>query len=93
MTVKEGKLEVIGKARGIKDANRSLLATIGDELKKDPRVPVYYGYTRDQELCLNFRALADEKYGLSNTNCFSIGATIGAHVGPGAFAVTYIEAK
>lgn len=93
LTLKDGKLEVIGKARGIKDAYRTLLATLGDDLNCDPRVPVYYGYSHDQELCLGFKAQADEKYGLVDTQCFSIGATIGTHVGPGAFAITYIEGK
>lgn len=93
ITLKDGKLEVIGKARGIKDAYRSLLTTLGDDLSRDPRVPVYYGYTRDQELCDGFRAQADEKYCLTDTKAYSIGAAIGAHVGPGAFAITYIASK
>ena len=91
VTLKEGALEVIGKARGVKDAYRTLLSMAGDTLSLDPRLPVYYGYTRDQSLCEPFKALADEKYGLTGTKMYSVGAVIGAHVGPGAVVMGYLE--
>ncbi len=93
LTLRSGALEVVGKARGTKEAYRSLLAMLGDELHADSRVPVYFGYTHKQELCEEFAAQACAKYSLTNTHYYSIGATIGTHVGPGAFAITYIETK
>jgi DegV family protein with EDD domain len=91
VTLKEGKLAVIGKGRGVKDSIRTLLAMAGDDLHRDPRLPAYYGYTRDKDLCEQFRAAADEKYGLTDTRLYSVGAVIGTHVGPGAAVFGYLE--
>ncbi|MCC8356263.1 MAG: DegV family protein [Oscillospiraceae bacterium] len=92
VTLKDGLLSVMGKGRGAKDCIRLLLEMAGDDLHQDTRLPVYYGFTRDLDLCYKLKAATDKKYNLTDTNIYSVGAVIGAHVGPNAAVFGYIEA-
>ncbi|MCD8087286.1 MAG: DegV family protein [Oscillospiraceae bacterium] len=92
VTLKDGLLSVMGKGRGTKDCIRLLLEMAGDDLHQDTRLPVYYGFTRDPSLCHQLKAATDKKYNLTDTNIYSVGAVIGAHVGPNAAVFGYIEA-
>lgn len=91
LALRDGVLSVVGKGMGGKDAMRKMLALVGDELNHDPRVPVYFGYTCGEGLCGQFQEMATQKYGLTETQIHSVGAVIGAHVGPGAAAIAYLE--
>lgn len=84
ITIQEGKLAVLGKGRGVKDAIRTLLAIAGDDLTRDVRLPVYYGYTRDRDLCEQLKSAVEDKYHAEDAPLYSVGAVIGTHVGPGA---------
>lgn len=92
VTLKDGLLSVMGKGRGTKDCIRLLLEMAGDDLHQDTRLPVYYGFTRDPSLCHQLKAVTDKKYNLTDTNIYSVGAVIGAHVGPNGAVFDYIEA-
>lgn len=92
VTLKDGLLSVMGKGRGTKDCIRLLLEMAGDDLHQDTRLPVYYGFTRDPSLCHQLKAVTDKKYNLTDTNIYSVGAVIGAHVGPNGAVFGYIEA-
>lgn len=91
ITIQEGKLAVLGKGRGVKDAIRMLLTMAGSELPKDPRLPVYYGYTRDRDLCEQLKAAVEDKYHSEDAPLYSVGAVIGTHVGPGAAVFGFLE--
>lgn len=91
ITLKDGALEVVGKGMGTKDGLKKMMGLVGEELHSDPRLPVYFGYTYGDGPCGQFREQASEKYGLTNTQTHSVGAVIGAHVGPGATVITYLE--
>lgn len=91
VTLKNGELAVLGKGRGVKDAIRTLLSLAGDDLHADPRLPVYYGYSRDKSLCEELRAAVEEKYAPKGSPLYSIGAVIGTHVGPGGAVFGYLE--
>ncbi|MCD7749548.1 MAG: DegV family protein [Oscillospiraceae bacterium] len=92
VTLKDGLLSVMGKGRGTKDCIRLLLEMAGDDLHQDTRLPVYYGFTRDPSLCYQLKAATDAKYNLTDTSIYSVGAVIGAHVGPNGAVFGYIEA-
>ncbi|MCD7845199.1 MAG: DegV family protein [Oscillospiraceae bacterium] len=92
VTLKEGLLSVMGKGRGTKDCIRLLLEMAGDDLHQDPRLPVYYGFTRDPSLCHQLKEVTDKKYNLTGASIYSVGAVIGAHVGPNGAVFGFIEA-
>ena len=93
VTLRDGKLEVLSKARGLDGSIASLLKLMGEDPRIDPVCPVCYGYTLDAEQCLQLREIADAKYGFRNTTVHSVGCVIGTHVGPGAMVVGYLEAQ
>lgn len=85
----EGTVAVCGKAIGKKKAVSSLIQKV-DEHPIDFNYPVYYVYSYDSQNC----RLLQKKMGihdLSATQALNIGATIGTHVGDGAFGIIYIK--
>lgn len=84
----EGKVEVFGKALGRLKAIQFLMKQI-DESDLDLEFPIYslFSYGTD-----NLVKLEDKmrKNGYTITNRLQIGATIGAHLGPGAFGFAYV---
>lgn len=85
----EGTVEVVGKALGrIKAANFILAQLSSKEI--DPNFPVYGVYSYGME---NIEKLETklEKEGYTFADRHQLGATIGAHVGPGAFGVAFVE--
>ena len=70
-----------------------MLKLVGEQLNADPRLPVYFVYSAKESNCVQLRALAEEKYGISCAESHSVGAVLGTHVGPGAAAIAYLEAK
>ena len=93
ITLKDGGIVMAGKARGRKGAMEALMQIIAENPTFDPSVPVYFGYTGDDTLCAEFRRQVVERYGLQNTRMYPIGAVVGTHVGPGAFAIIYLPEK
>lgn len=84
----EGKVEVFGKALGRLKAIQFLVKQINDA-DIDTDFPVYSLYSYGTE---NLEKLEDKmiKSGYSITQRLQIGATIGAHLGPGAFGLSYV---
>lgn len=94
LSVLDGELSVIGKARGSKKGNNLLI----EEIKKDG------GVDFEKPVCLGYTGLSDEllqKY-IADSSCLwegnvgeldvaSIGSVIGTHAGPGAIAVAYFK--
>ncbi len=89
--LKDGELGVFGKARGINGAINQVVDSIKERDEIDDTMPVYFGYTHIKDACLEFKKLAEDKYGLKDTKIHSIGAIVGAHVGEGAAAVVYLH--
>lgn len=89
--LKDGELGVFGKARGINGAINQVVDSIKERDEIDDTMPVYFGYTHIKDACLEFKKLAEDKYGLKDTRIHSIGAIVGAHVGEGAAAVVYLH--
>ena len=91
ITLKDGRLGLVGKGVGVKGSLAALIKLVGEELAFDQRLPVYYGYTAHDELCQSLMALTRETFGPHPSQVHPVGAVIGTHVGPGAAVMVYLE--
>ena len=91
ITLKEGAVSLIGKARGANGAMKTIFDLISQESPIDPSLPVYFGSTNNYELCYSCKEKADKKYNLTNTKMYPVGGVIGTHVGPGAYVIAYLK--
>ena len=88
ITVSEGEVGVIGKSLGKNKAIGSLLKALG-ECEVDERFPMYSVSSVGTENCDAFeKRLTAEGYEFKER--VQLGATIGTHVGPGAFGVIFV---
>ena len=91
ITITEGKVEVIGRARGSKNGNNILIKNI-QKCGVDYSKPHCFGYTglSDKMLKKYIQDSADIYKGDPDAvNIVSVGATIGTYAGPGAIAVAF----
>lgn len=90
ITLKNGVIEVIGKARGNKQANQMLNKAVEASGGIDTDKPVLYGYTglSNSLLC---KYMEERGEAASEENHTSISGAIGTHVGPGAYAIAYFK--
>lgn len=86
VTIKDGVLSMIGKARG----PQAMTGYMADASAIDPNFPVYFGFTAYEEPGRKFMLSICEKLNLVDTGLFPVGGLIGAHAGPGCIAVAYI---
>lgn len=90
ITIADGAIEVVGKARGLRRGNAMLTEQIEAAGGIDPNMPLVLGYTGVSDELL--RAYMSENPQLSEDICVTpIGSTIGTHVGPGAYAVAFFR--
>lgn len=85
----EGTLSVVGKCIGRNKAISYIVKAM-EEKELDSDFPVYslYAYGTENTEKLEQKL---ETIGIHCTERLQLGATIGTHVGPGAFAVVYVE--
>ncbi len=96
VTTKEGKVAVIGKARGSKNGNNYLMKEIEATSGIDFDRPLRLGYTGlgDELLQKYIQDSREAWVGHEEALVVSpIGPTIGTHVGPGAIAVAFFAKK
>lgn len=89
----DGEVELLGKARGSKNA-RNLLVELVGEHPIDFAMPFCLAYTAGGEAMLKkyVRDSSDLWDGIVDAlPICSVGATIGTHAGPGAIAVAYFS--
>lgn len=88
----DGEIEVLGKARGSKQGNNLLVSEITKSGGIDFSKPVLLGYTGLSEALLQ-KYIADSaslwEKGTSELRATIVGSVIGTHVGPGAIAAAY----
>lgn len=94
VAVEDGKVVVIGKARGSKNGNNMLVEHIGKKGGVDYEMPIVLGYSgTDRKLLDQYvedsKALWEGK--LDSMPIVNVGSTIGTHVGPGAIAVAFFR--
>ncbi len=94
VAVKDGKVEMIGKARGSKNGNNYLVKEIENTSGVDFTKPLCLGYAGLNDTLL--QKYIDDSSQLwegnrDRLNISPIGATIGTHCGPGTIAVAFYE--
>ncbi|MBQ7937399.1 MAG: DegV family protein [Oscillospiraceae bacterium] len=94
VSVEEGRINILGKARGSKQGNNFLVREIEKAGGVDFEKPIFLGYTGHDDYLLrkyveDSRFLWEGNVGTLPETC--IGSVIGTHVGPGAVAVAFFK--
>ena len=94
LSVIDGQIEILGKARGSKMGNNLLVQQIEKAGGVDFARPVLLGYTGISDALL-VKYIADSKHiwegNLEQMRYTTIGSVIGTHAGPGAVAVAFFK--
>lgn len=95
ITIENGEVKMLGRARGSKNGRNLLNQQIEASRGIDFSMPLALGYAGLSDALLqkyirDSRALWEEYPG-DELPVYSVGATIGTHVGPGAIALAYFE--
>lgn len=94
LTVKDGEIVVLGKARGSKQGNNLLVTEIKKAGGVDFDKPLLLGYTGLTDVLLQKYITDSErlwKDGTEELRYTPIGSAIGTHAGPGAVAVAFFK--
>lgn len=91
ITLRDNALAVLGKGVGVKGSLSTVLKLAEGFPDRDARLPVYYGFTAENSLSSQLMAAMEERFGPHPSEVHSVGSVIGAHVGPGAAVVVYLE--
>ncbi|MCR5395841.1 MAG: DegV family protein [Lachnospiraceae bacterium] len=94
VTIEDGEVKVIGKARGSKNGNNMLIQITKDLGGVDFSMPLCFGYSglsdeMLQKYISDGAALYEGK--TDKLNIVSVGPTIGTYTGPGAIAVAFFH--
>lgn len=96
ITVADGEVKMLGKARGSKQANNLLVEEIQKAGGVDFHKPLLLGYTGLSDALLqkyiNDSAALWEGH-RDNLPCTIVGSVVGTHAGPGAVAVAFFAAE
>ena len=94
VSVEDGKINILGKARGSKQGNNLLVREIEKVGGADFEKPVFLGYTGHDDYLLR-KYVEDSRYiwegNVDTLPETCIGSVIGTHVGPGAVAVAFFK--
>ena len=94
VSVEDGKINILGKARGSKQGNNLLVREIEKVGGVDFEKPVFLGYTGHDDYLLR-KYVEDSRYiwegNVDTLPETCIGSVIGTHVGPGAVAVAFFK--
>lgn len=94
LSVVDGEINMLGKARGSKMGNNLLVQEIEKAGGIDFSKPVLLGYTGLSDALL-LKYIEDSRFlwenELDSLRCTTIGSVIGTHAGPGAIAVAFFK--
>lgn len=94
LSVKEGKISILGKARGSKMGNNLLAQEIAKAGGIDFEKPVLLGYSGISDALLK-KYIEDSRYiwegNLDEVRYTTVGSVIGTHAGPGAVVVAFFK--
>ena len=94
VSVEDGEINILGKARGSKQGNNFLIKEIEKAGGVDFSMPLLLGYTGHDPYMLD-KYKEDSRFiwegKLENLRETCIGSVIGTHVGPGAIAVAFFK--
>ena len=96
LTIQDGEIKLLGKARGSRQGNNLLVQEIGKAGGVDFRKPLMLGYTGLSDSLLQ-KYISDsaalwEGHREVLPTCI-VGSVVGTHVGPGAVAVAFFAAE
>lgn len=94
ITLQDGAVAVLGKARGSKQGNNLLVTEIQKAGGVDFTKPVLLGYTGLSDVLLQKYMEDSEalwKFGTDSLHTTVVGSVIGTHAGPGAVAVAFFK--
>ncbi len=96
LTISDGEIRMLGKARGSRQGNNLLVQEIRKAGGVDFGKPVLLGYTGISDQLLK-KYVSDSaalwESHVEELNAEVIGSTVGTHAGPGAVAVAFFAAK
>ena len=94
LSLTNGEIQILGKARGSKQGNNLLVQAIEKAGGVDFSKPVLLGYTGLSDTLL-VKYMEDSRHiwekGMENVRYTTIGSVIGTHAGPGAVAVAFFK--
>lgn len=94
LSVKEGKINILGKAKGSKMGNNLLVQEIAKAGGIDFEKPVLLGYSGISDALLK-KYIEDSRYiwegNLDEVRYTTVGSVIGTHAGPGAVVVAFFR--
>ena len=93
LTIEDGAVFILGKARGVKRACDSLVEQIRKYGLVDEKMPFCFGYTgNSDDFMKQFMSRCRETFGMAqDIPVVRVGATIGAYAGPGAVALAFFS--
>lgn len=96
LSLRDGEIETLGKARGSKQGNNLLVKEIEASGGIDFTKPILLGYTGLSDLLLQ-KYIEDSSFlwegNVENLNYTAIGSVVGTHAGPGAIAAAFFKKK
>ena len=94
ITIQDGEVTILGKARGSKNGNNMLIELINTSGGIDFSMPLTLGYTGLEDTLLQ-KYIKDSNHiwegNIETLPISTIGSTIGTHAGPGAIAVAFFH--
>lgn len=90
LTITDGILEPVGKARGNKAAVKEMVQYLKDK-NIDVSKTAMVAHSRDQEGCDKMVQILKDEFGVIDIITSEIGSVVGTHAGPGATAVFFIR--
>lgn len=98
ITIEDGAVELLGKARGSKNGRNLLTQRVEAAGGIDFAMPIALGYAGLDDALLrkyieDSRHIWEDHIALEDLPVHSVGATIGTHVGPGAIALAFFKQR
>lgn len=90
LTITEGTLEPVGKAKGKKAAYKEMIQYLKDK-DIDLTKPVMVVHSNDVEACDNMIEILRNEFSVSDIMSSEIGPVVGTHAGPGALGIFFIR--
>jgi DegV family protein with EDD domain len=91
LTVEDGRLVPVEKLRGKKKLLKRLIEVMKEKGKSFPQQTVGISHADDEATALELKALIEEEFNPREVIITSIGSAVGAHTGPGAIALFYLN--
>ena len=93
ITLRDGVIEVVGKARGLRRGNAMMTEQVEHSGGIDTDLPVQFGFTGLSDELMRAYITDNAEPCPADTPISPIGSVIGTHAGPGAYAIAFFSRK